>query len=194
MLLPESDNLLEIIETINTELRKSEIRAEVRYRLKHPNSILEKMLRKNLDLHEIKDLVAFRFIVQRLNDCYKIMEIIKQIHTNNIDEKDYIAKPKENGYRSLHIMISNNEFMRNVEIQIRTKRMHNVAESGSASHSRYKDKVTVLSGTLWDEFSIGKACDIWHKFQWTIPELATYEEEIRKIWYRYKNTGLTGNK
>ena len=191
MLLPESNNLLEIIETLNAELQKSQIRAEVHYRLKHPNSILEKMLRKNLDLHEINDLVAFRFIVQKLSDCYRIMEIIRHTHNNNVDEKDYIARPKENGYRSLHIMISNNEFMRNVEIQIRTKRMHNVAELGSASHSRYKDEVKVLFNTMWDEFNIGKACDIWHKFQWTIPELDIYEEEIRKIWYHYKSAALT---
>ena len=159
--------------------------------MKHPNSVLEKMITKNLELHEIKDLVAFRFIVPRLKDCYNVLDIIGQVCPSNvIYKKDYIASPKENGYRSLHLVISDNEFMRNVEMQIRTKAMHDIAETGSASHSRYKnqrkDQADALFDTMIDEITTLKAHDIWRTFQWTIPELATYEQELKQIWHRYK--------
>jgi GTP pyrophosphokinase len=191
MPLLESDNILEIIGKITLALREKNIEAEVTYRLKHPKSVLEKMIKKDIELHEIKDLVAFRFIVKKLQNCYDVLDVINQVCTTNvIVKKDYIAKPKENGYRSLHLMISDNALMQNVEMQIRTKKMHAVAESGSASHSRYKDnrqtKVDSVFDTKLDEFTVSKACDIWHKFQWTIPELATYEEELKKIWHHYR--------
>lgn len=191
MALFEGNNILSIIEMITTALQQHKINANVTYRLKHPTSVLEKMIVKNLDLHEISDLVAFRFIVQRLENCYDVLDIIKQVCIANIiNKKDYIASPKDNGYRSLHIMISDNKFMRNVEIQVRTKNMHNVAESGSASHSIYKDqkksKIDFLSHPMLDDITTKKAYEIWRTFQWTIPELDTYEEELKEIWHRYK--------
>lgn len=152
------------------------------------------MITKNLDFHEIRDLIAFRFIVQELKDCYNLLDIIRQVSvTNVIDKKDYIVTPKENGYRSLHIVISDNEFMRNVEIQIRTKKMHSVAESGSASYSIYKDKRTAISvfHTVLDNLTTKKVHEIWYRFKWSIPELDTYEDELKEIWHRYqveKNT------
>lgn len=120
-----------------------------------------------------------------------ILDIIKQVCiANAIDKKDYITTPKDNGYRSLHIVLSDNEFMRNVEMQIRTKKMHNVAESGSASHSIYKyqkkSKVDSLFYTVLDDITTEKAYEIWRTFKWTIPELDTYEEELKEIWHRYK--------
>jgi (p)ppGpp synthase/HD superfamily hydrolase len=143
------------------------------------------MITKNVDLHEIKDLIAFRLIVQKLKDCYKVLDIIK----------DYIATPKHNGYRSLHVIISDNEFMRNVEIQVRTKKMHNVAESGSASHSIYKDqkksKINSLSHTVLDDLGTEKAYEIWRSFEWTIPELDTYEQELKKVLHHYKAEKVT---
>lgn len=195
MLIHESNNILSIIAKITEALRENKIEVEVSYRLKHPKSILEKMMTKEIGFHEIKDLVAFRFIVQRIKDCYKLEDIIRQIHVANMVEKeDYIANPKVNGYRSLHIVISDNELMRNVEIQIRTKKMHKVAEIGSASHSHYKseirEKIGALFSSMLNEFTTGKAYDIWHNFQWTVPELATYETEIKEILHRARYTLL----
>ena len=191
MALFEGNNILSIIEMITMELQKSKISTEITYRLKHPKSVLEKMIMKNLDLHEIRDLIAFRFIVQELKDCYTLLDIIKQVCVNNVmDKKDYIVNPKENGYRSLHVVISDNKFMRNVEMQIRTKKMHNVAELGSASHSIYKDKrkVDYILYAVFDNITTKKVHEIWYTFQWTIPELDTYEEELKEIWHRYKAT------
>lgn len=92
-------------------------------------------------------------------------------------------------------MIFDNELMKNFEIQVRTKKMHRVAEEGSASHFRYKDKMreeeNTLFGIMLDESIEGKAYDIWHKFQWSIVELAAYEEEIKEMCCRLKNIVLT---
>ena len=189
MALFVGSNILSIIEMITTELQKNKISAEITYRLKHPKSVLEKMIMKNLYLHEIRDLIAFRFIVRELKDCYNLLDIIKQVCvTNVIDKKDYIVSPKENGYRSLHILISDNKFMRNVEIQIRTEKMHSIAESGTASHSIYKNKRTPISvfHTVLDNVTTKKVHEIWYRFKWTIPELNTYEDELKEIWHRYK--------
>ena len=196
MTLFEGNNILSIIEMITTALEQHKINTNITYRLKHPISILDKMITKNVDLHGIKDLIAFRLIVQKLKDCYKVLDIIEQVHsTNKVNKKDYIATPKHNGYRSLHIIISDNEFMRNVEIQVRTKKMHNVAESGSASHYIYKDqkksKIDSLSHTVLDDLGTEKAYEIWRSFEWTIPELDTYEQELKKVLHHYKAEKVT---
>jgi (p)ppGpp synthase/HD superfamily hydrolase len=202
MKLTQSNSLLEIIGIIASALQQSKIRAKISYRLKHPSSIFKKMARHSIELHKVRDIVAFRFVVRRLEDCYMVANIIKRIYTANlIDQKDYIAKPKENGYRSLHIVLSDNELIRNFEIQIRTHRMHTVAELGSASHSGYKaDQDTkctdpILHSKLLSLINSAKkrnsVYNIWHKFQWTIPELNVYEKEIKKIWNRCKSNLLS---
>ena len=66
MPLLESDNILEVIGKITEELVRNNIEADVTYRLKHPKSVLEKMITKNLELHQVKDLVALRFVVKKL--------------------------------------------------------------------------------------------------------------------------------
>lgn len=80
MALFEGNNILSIMEMITTALQQYKINANVTYRLKHPTSVLEKMITRNLDLHEIKDLIAFRFIVQRLKDCYDIRYYKTSLH------------------------------------------------------------------------------------------------------------------
>ena len=75
MTLFEGNNILSIIEMITTALKQHKINTNVTYRLKHPISILDKMITKNVDLHEIKDLIAFRLIVQKLKDCYMQRQI-----------------------------------------------------------------------------------------------------------------------
>lgn len=96
--IPKSNGILGIIDKISSALGESRIKAEITYRLKHPRSILEKMMKKNLQFHEVKDLVACRFIVQKLEDCYRLLDIINQVCISTIlvvEKKDYIAKPKE---------------------------------------------------------------------------------------------------
>lgn len=107
-------------------------------RPKHLWSVYRKMSEKGLDLDEIHDLIAFRVVVDTLGQCY---EALGHIHAKWRPIpgrfKDYIAMPKPNGYRSLHTTLIGPKGER-VEVQIRTKRMHEVAESGIAAHWKYK--------------------------------------------------------
>ncbi|XVN44320.1 MAG: hypothetical protein RCG16_02070 [Rickettsia hoogstraalii] len=88
-------------------------------------------------MKELKDLIAFRIIVNKKEDCYKVLDIIYNIYSVDVKKfKDYITNPKDNGYRSLHVII--NIYKRNIEIQIRSREMHNIAEFGTANHDEYK--------------------------------------------------------
>lgn len=107
-------------------------------RPKHLWSVYRKMSDKGLDYDEIHDLIAFRVVVETLGQCY---EALGHIHSKWRPIpgrfKDYIAMPKPNGYRSLHTTLVGPKGER-VEVQIRTHRMHEVAESGIAAHWKYK--------------------------------------------------------
>ena len=127
----------EFRESLENLLGKANIRAEVSYRVKTAYSIFDKMQRKGLSFDEIYDLLAFRVIVNSLEECYTLLGLIHQSWIplpNRI--KDYIAKPKPNGYRSLHTTVLFKSVP--IEVQIRTWEMHREAEWGVASHWVYK--------------------------------------------------------
>ena len=111
-------------------------------RAKHIYSIHRKIDRKNVSLNEIYDSTALRILVNSLEDCYEALSII-HTHWTPIEQEfdDYIAKPKPNGYQSIHTAIQVPE-KGNVEIQIRTFDMHNSAELGLAAHWKYKEGST----------------------------------------------------
>ncbi|WP_341749362.1 bifunctional (p)ppGpp synthetase/guanosine-3',5'-bis(diphosphate) 3'-pyrophosphohydrolase [Candidatus Tisiphia endosymbiont of Sialis lutaria] len=134
-----TNDLRNIIGTISAKLYENDIVAEIYYRLKDPYSIVKKILRKTIALKELTDLVAFRIIVDKQEDCYKVLDIIYNIYSINIEKsKNYIDNPKNNGYRSLHVIAVVDIYGRNIEIQIRTREMHNIAEFGTANHDEYK--------------------------------------------------------
>lgn len=116
------------------------IEGEIQSRQKHFYSVYKKLVRKNITLGKVYDLVAMRVLVPTVEDCYavfgKIHAIYKPIQGR---VKDYIANPKPNGYQSLHttIVADNN---RPLEIQIRTFEMHRNSEYGVAAHWIYKEK------------------------------------------------------
>ncbi|MGZ8152226.1 MAG: RelA/SpoT family protein [Methylovulum sp.] len=115
------------------------IRAEVYGRPKHIYSIWKKMLRKQLDIDELYDLLAVRVIVDNLTNCYATLGVVHSLwQTIPKEFDDYIANPKENGYQSLHTVIIDSEGNR-IEVQIRTREMHNFAELGVAAHWAYKE-------------------------------------------------------
>ncbi len=120
-------------------LQEQEIEASVQGRVKHIVSIWRKMQRKNLEFHELFDVRAVRILVDSVADCYAVLGVV---HTSwqHIPKEfdDYIANPKENGYRSLHTAVVA-EDGKIVEVQIRTYEMHENAELGVASHWRYKE-------------------------------------------------------
>ncbi|MCK5870368.1 GTP diphosphokinase [Methylococcaceae bacterium HT4] len=133
----------ECIETFIEHLQKavcaSGMQAEIKGRPKHIYSIWQKMQRKNLPIDELYDLLAVRVIVQDAAQCYEVLGLVHQYWTFIPKEfDDYIANPKNNGYQSLHTVILDADNNR-IEVQIRTKEMHDFAELGVAAHWRYKE-------------------------------------------------------
>jgi len=123
-------------------LEAAGIRAELSGRPKHIHSIHEKMRRKQRTLEEISDLHALRAIVDSVAQCYATLDVVHGLWKQVPEEyDDYIARPKPNGYRSLHTVVVA-EGGRLLEVQIRTREMHRHAEYGIASHWQYKERGT----------------------------------------------------
>ncbi|QNA89401.1 bifunctional (p)ppGpp synthetase/guanosine-3',5'-bis(diphosphate) 3'-pyrophosphohydrolase [Massilia sp. Dwa41.01b] len=128
------------IARLQDELRAAGIRAEVSGRPKHIFSIWNKMRGKDLDFSSLYDVRAFRVIVADEKTCYTVLGLVHNIWTPIPAEfDDYIARPKPNGYRSLHTVVTA-EDGRPLEVQIRTQEMHSFAEYGVAAHWRYKEE------------------------------------------------------
>jgi guanosine-3',5'-bis(diphosphate) 3'-pyrophosphohydrolase len=134
-------NLAEVSETIKKELRKNKIKvAEVSYRIKHKYSLYKKLLKHNMDIEKIYDIVALRVVVDTIEDCYRVLGLVHSIWNPLPGKiKDYIAVPKPNGYRSLHTTIFTGSGGI-AEIQIRTREMHAEAAYGIAAHFAYKEQ------------------------------------------------------
>ncbi|MFN3964721.1 MAG: RelA/SpoT family protein [Silanimonas lenta] len=131
------------IEEVKRQLREAlaaaGIEAEVAGRPKHIYSIWKKMQRKDVPFGELYDIRAVRVLVADVADCYAALGVVHQVWTPIAREfDDYIARPKGNGYRSLHTAVIGPEG-RTVEVQIRTRDMHEQAELGVAAHWRYKE-------------------------------------------------------
>ncbi|MDR2442547.1 MAG: bifunctional (p)ppGpp synthetase/guanosine-3',5'-bis(diphosphate) 3'-pyrophosphohydrolase [Deltaproteobacteria bacterium] len=129
----------EVKKFLTAKVREFGIEADIEGRPKHIFSIWRKMKEQNLPFEQIFDLVAFRIIVNQVQDCYSALGVIHSIFKPIPGRfKDYISLPKNNGYRSLHTAVVGLNSMR-MEIQIRTHEMHSYAEDGIAAHWRYKD-------------------------------------------------------
>ncbi len=127
-----------ITEEFVSSLANEGINAEVMGREKHLYSIYKKMLEKKLLLNDVVDVYGFRIIVDNVNDCYKVLGIVHGLHKPMPGRfKDYIAIPRINGYQSLHTTLFGPKGQP-LEVQIRTRHMDQVAESGVASHWQYK--------------------------------------------------------
>jgi GTP pyrophosphokinase len=131
------------IDTFLNDLRQAldenALKAKVYGRPKHIYSIWCKMRRKHLPIDELYDLLAVRVIVEDVTACYTVLGLAHsqwQYIPKEFD--DYIANPKENGYQSLHTVVLDKQGNR-IEIQIRTRSMHEFAELGVAAHWRYKE-------------------------------------------------------
>ncbi len=128
----------EVVPIIENELKKHNINAKIQFRTKHLYSIYEKTLRKNVKLSDIYDINGIRILVNNIKDCYLVLGIIHSTFKPVPGRfKDYISLPKSNLYQALHTTVvgPKGKF---VEIQIKTHKMHKIAEEGVAAHWRYK--------------------------------------------------------
>lgn len=135
------DVIHKITGDIRLELEKEQIEADVFGRAKKPYSIWRKMQEKQLAFSRLSDIYGFRIISRSEADCYRILGAIHQRWRAVPGRfKDYISQPKTNGYRSIHTTVSGRDG-KQVEVQIRTRQMHEVAEAGVAAHWSYRDGV-----------------------------------------------------
>ncbi len=136
----ERENTVKLlIDEISESLKRNEINAEITGRAKHYYSIYKKMQRLNVAFNDLYDITAVRVIVDTERQCYEVLGIIHSLFKPIPGRfKDYIAMPKGNGYKSLHTSVIGPK-QKPLEVQIRTKAMHEVAEYGVAAHWKYKE-------------------------------------------------------
>ncbi|HTY11143.1 MAG TPA: bifunctional (p)ppGpp synthetase/guanosine-3',5'-bis(diphosphate) 3'-pyrophosphohydrolase [Bacteroidota bacterium] len=135
---------------IETHLKDGGFAFEIEGRPKHLYSIYNKMMKRNKPLDEIYDMFAVRIILDTTDDnkCFSVYGIVSEIYKPVAERfKNYISIPKKNGYQSLHTTVIGPEG-KMVEVQIRTKAMHEIAERGVAAHWMYKENVATLDKEL----------------------------------------------
>lgn len=149
--LDREQYMLDFVADLNKKIKDAGIDGEVYGRPKHIYSIWKKMQKKSLDFDQLFDVRAVRIVVDKLQDCYGALGIV---HTswNHLPSEfdDYVATPKANGYQSIHTVVLGPEG-KTVEIQIRTRQMHDDAELGVAAHWRYKEGTASGKTSGFDE-------------------------------------------
>ncbi|MEX2643830.1 MAG: bifunctional (p)ppGpp synthetase/guanosine-3',5'-bis(diphosphate) 3'-pyrophosphohydrolase [Acetobacterales bacterium] len=138
-----------IIKALRGLLEDNGVHAVISGRDKTLYSIWLKMQRKNIELEQVSDIVAFRVIVDTIEDCYRVLGLVHSTYPLVPGRfKDYISTPKPNGYRSIHTCVIGPEKQR-IELQIRTPEMHEIAEKGVAAHWVYKQGDEKVEGAQY---------------------------------------------
>jgi len=176
------------IARLQHEMNEVGIKAEVYGRPKHIFSIYNKMHGKNISFDELNDVRAFRIIVDDIKACYTVLGIVHNIWIPVSEEfDDYIARPKPNGYQSLHTVVIA-EDNRGFEVQIRTGEMHHFAEYGVAAHWRYKEGGS-SAGHEYDE----KIAWLRQLLAWKtdMTEAVVGDDDVQREWVeKLKSTTL----
>ncbi len=157
--------ILRVKEELNKVLHREGLEFEIAGRAKHIYSIWRKMQRKGIGFSQVYDIRAVRILVPQIKDCYATLGLVHGLWRNIPNEfDDYIANPKENGYRSLHTAVIGPEG-KVLEIQIRTNQMHEEAELGVCAHWRYKgsDAETELASTYEEKIAWLRQVLDWHE-------------------------------
>lgn len=176
----------DIMHQLREEIQQVDINGEVFGRAKHIYSIWRKMQRKNISFSQVYDVRAVRVLVKEIRDCYTVLGIVHTIwRTIPKEFDDYIANPKENGYRSLHTAVIGPDG-RVVEIQIRTYDMHNESEFGVCAHWQYKgadgaaptagyeEKIAWLKQVLDEQDNDGSLDDLADELAYEVTEDKIY--------------------
>lgn len=167
-----------ICEPIAERLKEHGLKFEISGRPKHFYSIYRKMIKQNKPLEDIYDLLAIRIIIESddVNECYYVLGIINQLFKPIPERfKDFISIPKKNGYQSIHNTVIGPDG-RLVEIQIRTRRMHEVAEKGVAAHWKYKEDIV----------STDKDLEEWVNWVRDIFQTASDDEASKELLASFK--------
>jgi GTP pyrophosphokinase len=164
--------------TLVSFLASHGLTAEVQGRPKHLHSIWKKMQGKQLALGQVMDLAALRVIVADVDACYTVLARVHQ-RWPAVDSEfdDYIAKPKPNGYQSLHTVIRNDEG-RAIEVQIRTRAMHEHAEFGVAAHWAYKEGAASDERIAQARKAVLRQLLAWERDFAAAPSLTAADERI----------------
>ncbi len=170
--LARQDYIEQVVEYLKKEIEDFGIQAEVFGRAKHIYSIWRKMNRKKLDFSQIYDIRAVRILVPQIRDCYATLGIVHTLWRHIPNEfDDYIANPKENGYRSLHTAVVGPEG-KVIEVQIRTQQMHEDAELGVCAHWLYKGTDTKAKDQGYEQkISWLRNVLEWHEEIGDLPQL-----------------------
>lgn len=132
----------EIIAELSELMKSSDLPAQISGREKTPYSIWKKMQTKNIAFEQLSDIMAFRILVNTAQDCYHALGVIHSNYSVVPGRfKDYLSTPKANNYQSIHTAVIG-PFNHRIEIQIRTREMHQIAELGVAAHWEYKQGKT----------------------------------------------------
>ncbi len=162
----ERDRFIQRVrEDLTRALRQAGLEFEITGRAKHIYSIWRKMQRKGIGFSQVYDIRAVRILVPEIKDCYATLGLVHGLWRNIPNEfDDYIASPKENGYRSLHTAVIGPEG-KVLEVQIRTRQMHEEAELGVCAHWRYKgsDAESRLASTYEEKIAWLRQVLDWHE-------------------------------
>jgi GTP pyrophosphokinase len=171
--LDRQEYIDEVMGQLREQLEEAGIQAEITGRAKHIYSIWRKMRSKNIDFSQVYDVRAVRVLVPLVRDCYTSLGIVHSLWRHIPKEfDDYIANPKENGYRSLHTAVVG-PGGKVMEVQIRTQGMHEEAELGVCAHWRYKGTDTPSSSSSAYEDKIAWLRQVLEWHEWTSSPIAS---------------------
>ena len=149
--LDRQEYIESVMDQLRNELEEAGIEGDISGRVKHIYSIWRKMQKKGIDFSQVYDVRAVRVLVPQVRDCYTALGIVHSLWRHIPNEfDDYIANPKENGYRSLHTAVIG-PGGKALEVQIRTHAMHEEAELGVCAHWRYKGTDVDSSSTAYED-------------------------------------------